>query len=621
MPLYLMPLIPFVGFLILITFGGRVFKGSSGGWIGSLAVLGAFVVAASNYMGLDKAIHEQYFTWLPYLDEGKDLKVGFYLDQVSSLMTLVITGVGFLIHVFSIGYMQDDPRYTRFFAFLNFFVALMLILVLGDSYPLMFVGWEGVGTASFLLIGFWYNKRDYANAARKAFIMNRIGDLGFMLAMFLLYKNFGTLVIPDLAEKVEGLSAVLPALELVGLFLLLGAAGKSGQIPLTTWLPDAMAGPTPVSALIHAATMVTAGVYLIARSYFLYEKAPVAHEWVAWVGALTALYGALSAINQYDIKKILAYSTVSQIGYMILAVGVGAYWAGMFHLVMHAFFKALLFLTAGSVIHGCHHEQDVRQMGGLAKKMPLTHAVGVVGWLSIAGIPIFSGFFSKDAILTSAFEHNVWMYGIGLFVALLTAFYMTRWYVLVFRGEYRGHAHPHESGPIMTFPLIALAALSTLGGFLGLPHIFQLGENRLAGYLGKVLPAEHSTLSESTEWTLIAVAVGTAALGIIIGFTLYRQKRIEKLGSFENASLQALYVNSLYDSIFGAPARGLARGLDAMDRGVEGGLEATARVSTEPGGWLTHLQSGYVRAYASLMLVGTAALLVYLAVRVLGGLQ
>lgn len=619
MPLYLMPLIPFLGFLILITFGGRVFKGASGGWIGSLAVLGAFVVAVSHFMGLKDPIHEQYFTWLPYLDNGKDLKVGFYLDQVSSIMTLVITGIGFLIHVFSIGYMQDDPKYTRFFAFLNFFVALMLILVLADSYPLMFVGWEGVGTASFLLIGFWYNKREYANAARKAFIMNRIGDLGFMLGMFLLYKNFGTLVIPDLAEKVEALTVVMPALELVGLFLLLGAAGKSGQLPLTTWLPDAMAGPTPVSALIHAATMVTAGVYLIARSYFLYEKAPMAHEWVAWVGALTALYGALSALNQYDIKKILAYSTVSQIGYMILAVGVGAYWAGMFHLVTHAFFKALLFLTAGSVIHGCHHEQDVRQMGGLAKKMPITHAVGFIGWLSIAGIPIFSGFFSKDAILTSAYEHNIYMYAIGLFVALLTAFYMTRWYVLVFRGEYRGHAHPHESGPIMTVPLMALAALSTVGGFMGLPHI--LGTNQLSHFLEKVLPVEEAKISASLEWTLIGVAVATSILGIIIAVTLYRQRRIEKLGSLEEVSHQALYLNTLYDTLIGAPSRALAKGLDTMDRGVEGGLETTAKVSTEPGGWLTYLQNGYVRAYASLMLVGTAALLLYLALRVLGGMQ
>ena len=390
MALYWLPLLPLIGFALLLV-GGRWFSGTSGGWLGSGFIGAAFVVALVRFFNIDVPAHETLWTWLPNMALGTggvsaNLSVGFYLDQLSSVMTLVITGVGLLIHLYSISYMRDDPRFTRFFAFLNFFVAMMLILVLADSYPLMFVGWEGVGMASYLLIGFWFSGRGSessnldlreagqregvanSNAARKAFIMNRIGDLGFMLGMFLIYKVFGTLVIPELAGQ-EGTLAVTsrPLIELICLFLLVGAVGKSGQLPLTTWLPDAMAGPTPVSALIHAATMVTAGVYLIARSNFFYDLAPGASMWVAWAGGLTALYGALSALSQTDIKKILAYSTVSQLGYMFLAVGLHSYTAAIFHLVTHAFFKALLFLAAGAVIHALHDEQDVRKMGGFGE--------------------------------------------------------------------------------------------------------------------------------------------------------------------------------------------------------------------------------------------------------------
>lgn len=616
MPLFLMPILPLIGFLVCIGFGKQL-KGTASGWIASLAVGAAFGVAILNFMSLPEGgTHEVLWTWLPDMGTSGNLSIGFYLDQLSSLMTLVITGVGFLIHIFSIGYMAEDPKVARYFSFLNFFVALMLVLVLADSYPLMFVGWEGVGMASYLLIGFWYSEKENADAARKAFIMNRIGDLGFMLAMFVLFKLFGTLVIPDMAgETLE--VPMRGMLELACLFLLVGAAGKSAQLPLTSWLPDAMAGPTPVSALIHAATMVTAGVYLIARSHFLFDLAPTAQTWVAWCGALTALYGALSALNQYDIKKILAYSTVSQIGYMILAVGLGAYWAAFFHLMTHAFFKALLFLASGSVIHGCHGEQDTRKMGGLAKYLPLTHAVSLIGTLAIAGIPPLAGFFSKDAILLSAYEHNLPLYIIGLSVALLTAFYMFRWYFLVFRGAYRGDAHPHEGGPLMGAPLVVLSVLTVSGGLLGLPHF--IGNNWLESYLEPVVGHAVSHVSESTEWILIALAVSSALIGLSIAFLRYRAGRIADLRYVGETSHQALYLNVLGDELVGRPSRSLSKGLDRLDQGVSGALESVALVTSRPGRWAVVLQNGFVRSYAASMLVGTMLLMGYWLFKVLGG--
>ena len=625
LPLYLYPLFPLIGFLILIAFG-RSLRGSLAGWLGSLAVFASFVVAVLNFFTLGSAgrpVHELLWTWLPDVARGGNLSAGLYLDQLSAIMTLVITGVGFLIHVFSIGYMADDPRFARFFAFLNFFVALMLILVLGDSYPLIFVGWEGVGLASYLLIGFWYaghrdgNARDgvnNSNAARKAFIMNRIGDLGFMLAMFLIFNKFGTLSIPQLFA--QPLQAARPAFELICLLLLVGAAGKSAQLPLTTWLPDAMAGPTPVSALIHAATMVTAGVYLIARSHLLFEQAPSASLWVAIIGGLTALYGALSALNQYDIKKILAFSTVSQLGYMFMAVGLGAYTAGIFHLVTHAFFKALLFLAAGSVIHAVHEEQDVRRMGGLAKFMPSTNAVSLIGVLAISGIPIFAGFFSKDSILAAAWGTQPVLYWTGLFVALLTAFYMGRWYLLVFRGSYRGDAHPHESGPIMTVPLWILAILATVGGFLGVPAFLRL-PNALNGFLGGVLPLPKTEQPLTAEIILTVAAVGIALLGLYIAYARYKRGTLVETRLGE-ASLRALYLDNLYDSTLGNGSKAVARGLASMDAGVDGAIVGTAEAVAAPGRAFALWESGFVRSYAVSMLLGTAAILLYWAFAALG---
>lgn len=638
--LYLLPLLPLLGFALLMTLP-RLFPGKTGGWLATGAVFAAFVVAVIRYFNLGEAPQrETLWTWLPNMALNANLSVGFWYDQLSALMALIITGVGFLIHVYSISYMGHDAKFTRFFAFLNFFVSMMLILVLADSYPLMFVGWEGVGMASFLLIGFWHSGRHSeasdrdileastgegranSNAARKAFIMNRVGDLGFMLGMFLLYKLYGTLSIPELAARSEGVQVAQSAIELACLFLLVGAVGKSGQLPLTTWLPDAMAGPTPVSALIHAATMVTAGVYLIARSHFLYDLAPNASLWVAWVGGLTALYGALSALNQHDIKKILAYSTVSQLGYMFLAVGLGSYSAGVFHLLTHAFFKALLFLSAGAVIHALHEEQDVRAMGGMRRFMPFTHIVALMGVLAICGIPIWSGFFSKDAILASAYATNPGLYVIGLGVALLTAFYMGRWYFLVWRGDYRGHVdHPHEADGLMKFPLGVLAVLATLGGLLNIPTFFPnfgLSAHAFDDYLGRAIPSHGHEIPVSTEWLLTGLAVLAGVGGLLWAYLEHRNRTLAQ-GPLGRASSAALYLDTIYNGLFSAPSRGIARGLDVVDRGVEGTIGGVARNAAAPGGLFTRWQSGYVRAYAVTMLLGTALIIGYWAIRTIGG--
>lgn len=634
MPLYLLPLFPLIGFALLICFG-RFFRSASSGILGSVMVGLSFIVALVNVLNLPAPIHEVLWTWLPNMAKNAaggtvNLPVGFYLDRLSALMVLIITGVGTLIHVYSISYMKGDARFNRFFAFLNFFVAMMLILVMADSYPLMFVGWEGVGTASYLLIGFWFAGHKDAsntegvsnsNAARKAFIMNRVGDLGFMLGMFLIYRAYGTLVIPDLAAMGDALATVQRSIiELICLFLLVGAVGKSGQLPLTTWLPDAMAGPTPVSALIHAATMVTAGVYLIARTHFLYDLAPTASTWVAWVGGLTALYGAVSALNQYDIKKILAYSTVSQLGYMFMAVGLHAYTAGVFHLLTHAFFKALLFLAAGAVIHALHDEQDVRQMGGLRKSMPFTHIVSGVGVLAISGIPIWAGFFSKDSILTAAYEQSGALYLIGLAVALLTAFYMGRWYFLVWRGQYRGSAHPHEAGPVLNLPLGVLAALATLGGFLNIPT-FLGGSHALDSWLGAVLPIEAAQLSLATEWGLTLAAVLAGVFGLGLAYMLHTRNQLtDGPAALRDLSSNSLYLDSLYANAVSRPSAGIAGALDSMDRGVDGTIESIGETVGSLGRLVTFWQSGFVRSYAVSMLLGTTLILGYWALKTLGGL-
>ncbi len=635
MPLYLLPLFPLIGFALLMCFPAQ-FKGKNGGWLASGLVLLSFFVALSRYFGLTgQPQTETLWAWLPNMALNSNLNIGFSWDQLSALMSLIITGVGFLIHLYSISYMSHDAKFTRFFAFLNFFVSMMLILVLADSLPLMFVGWEGVGMASYLLIGFWFAGRDSdtkdpvqwektnaegisnSNAARKAFIMNRIGDLGFMLGMFLLYKLYGTLNIAQLAERAESAQVLRSGIELACLFLLVGAVGKSGQLPLTTWLPDAMAGPTPVSALIHAATMVTAGVYLITRTHFLFELAPTASMWVAWVGGLTALYGALSALNQSDIKKILAFSTVSQLGYMFMAVGLHAYSAGVFHLLTHAFFKALLFLSAGAVIHSLHEEQDVRNMGGMKKFMPFTHIVALIGVLAITGIPIFSGFFSKDAILAAAYATNMPLYILGLVIAIITAFYMGRWYFLVWQGDYRGHEHhPHEADTITKIPLGILGVLAALGGFLNVPA-FLGGNHAFDTYLAKVIPVHAHELAISTEWMLTGLAVLAGLFGLFVAYQMFLQNKLQN-GPLGALSANAFYLDTFYAETISNPSKAIAGGLDTFDREVDGAIDVIAETTSAPGKLFSWWQNGFVRTYALTMLLGTAVIIGYWAIKAMG---
>ncbi|HSL71632.1 MAG TPA: NADH-quinone oxidoreductase subunit L, partial [Longimicrobiales bacterium] len=506
--LWAIPLLPLLGFALN---GVAAFRAPGRKLIPTIVgpgVIGlAFLIAVINFAGLRGAeLHEpivqEYWSWLPV--GTLQVAAALQLDQLSMLMTLIVTGVGFLIHMFSIGYMHEDAGYARYFAYLNLFVFFMLVLVLGANYPVMFVGWEGVGLCSYLLIGFWFKDREKADAGKKAFIVNRIGDFGFLIAMFLLFSNLGTLDFVDVFAAAPGAFAYGGAVATaITLFLFLGATGKSAQIPLYVWLPDAMAGPTPVSALIHAATMVTAGVYMVARSSVLFALAPVSMIVVAGIGALTALFAATIALAQYDIKKVLAYSTVSQLGYMFIGVGVGAYTAGMFHLMTHAFFKALLFLGSGSVIHAMHHAlhhthkdwdaQDMRNMGGLRKYLPVTWITMWIGTLAIAGVWPFAGFFSKDEIIWQTAARSVGPFAgwftvfwvMALAAAMLTAFYMTRLMIMTFHGGNRtGDAeaqHLHESPWVMSVPLIVLALLSVVGGWINVPH--ALAELPVIGWI------------------------------------------------------------------------------------------------------------------------------------------
>src|SRR5258707_1117921 len=500
--LWLIPAFPLLGFLVNGVFGRRranAFVNAVA--VGSVLLSLAWVIKTLMALGtMESAYIERYFTWF----QSGDLRVGFDLsvDRLTAVMLLVVTGVGSLIHIYAAGYMSHEGGYYRFFAYLNLFMFFMLTLVLAANYVLLFVGWEGVGLCSYLLIGFYFLKKSATNAGMKAFIVNRIGDLGFSLAMFLIVINFGSLdfgkVLPAAAGKPEGV------LTTIGLLLLLGAAGKSAQVPLYVWLPDAMEGPTPVSALIHAATMVTAGAFMIARSSAIFTHAPMAMEFVACVGLLTAVLAATIGLAQNDIKKVFAYSTVSQLGYMFLGLGVGAFSAGIFHLMTHAFFKALLFLGAGSVIHALGGEQDMRRMGGLWNKIPRTFATILCAAVAIAGVPPFSGFFSKDAILLAAYAHAPWMYWVGVITAGMTAFYVFRAVFLTFFGTYRGHHHPHESPAVMTVPLMALALLSLGGGFVNIPK-----------WLEPMFP-----VAEHENFTLMAISVIAGLTGIALAYVL-----------------------------------------------------------------------------------------------------
>jgi NADH-quinone oxidoreductase subunit L len=601
--LWIIPALPLLGFLVNGLFGRRLSKAAINAVaIGSVTLSLLWVLKVVWHGG---APLEHYFDWIRVGDfvVGCDLAV----DRLTAVMLLVVTGVGLLIHIYAIGYMAHDGGYSRFFAYLNLFMFFMLTLVLAANFLLMFVGWEGVGLASYLLIGFWFLKKSATNAGNKAFIVNRIGDFGFSLAVFLVFINFGSL---DFA-RVFGALGGWPAerstgtLTLIGLLLLLGAAGKSAQIPLYVWLPDAMEGPTPVSALIHAATMVTAGVYMVARTSPIYLKAPMALEMVAIIGLATAFFSATIGLAQNDIKKVFAYSTVSQLGYMFLGLGTGAFGAGIFHLVTHAFFKALLFLGAGSVIHALGGEQDLRKMGGLRKKTPVTFWTLLCASVSIAGVPFTAGFFSKDEILVSAYYHAPWMYWVAVATAGMTAFYVFRAIFLAFFGEYRGDAHPHESPAIMTLPLVVLAALSLGGGFLPVPR-----------WLAPMFPpAAHHNES------LVVISVAAGLAGIFLAWLFYVARpgladaAARRLGWVYRTVLNKYYVDEIYGAVVVEPVVAgsrsvLWRGIDVevIDASVNG-IGARARGL---GSILRRLQSGYIRSYAAWVLLGAVSVLVAL---------
>lgn len=556
---WLIPALPLLGFILIGILNKRLPVLISGG-IASAMVFLSFVVSVAFFFEVkDPSFVPERIVLFDWITVG-DLKIdfSFLIDRLSVIMLLVITGVGTLIHIYSIGYMHHEPDHSRFFSYLNLFVFFMLLLVLGSNYIVMFAGWEGVGLCSYLLIGFWFKNIDYSNAAKKAFIMNRIGDLGFLLGVFLIFTTFGSVSFKEVFEGAKGFGMNNPSITAICLLLFVGAIGKSAQIPLFTWLPDAMAGPTPVSALIHAATMVTAGIYMVVRSNVLFALSPYASQIVAIIGLATAFFAATIGLKQNDIKKVLAYSTVSQLGYMFVALGIGAYDTALFHVVTHAFFKALLFLGAGSVIHAMSGEQDIRRMGGLKGKLPVTHMTFLIGTLAIAGIPPFAGFFSKDEILAASFGYSMPMFVLLSLTSVLTAVYMFRLYWLVFYGDFRGTTHQkthlHESPVSMTFPLIVLAILSAVGGFMGMPEIFH-APHLFSEFLAPVIwrdGTEHA--SHLFEYILIGVSVLLLLVIFIATRKVYVDRKI--LPEEDNvlpAGIPKLLSNKYYiDEIYAA---------------------------------------------------------------------
>ncbi len=620
---WLVPLFPLLGFFIN-GLGRKSLSKSAIGAVGSGAILASFIVSIMIVMQVKSpgfVPSHGIVRLFDFINIDKFIiPFSFQVDQLSSLFLLIITGVGFLIHVYSTSYMHDEEpqHFGRYFAYLNLFVFSMLLLVMGGNFVIMFIGWEGVGLCSYLLIGFWFKNGDYNNAAKKAFVMNRIGDFGFLLAVFWIIAKVGSVNYPDVFAAAASLGKA--DLTIITLLLFLGAAGKSAQIPLYTWLPDAMAGPTPVSALIHAATMVTAGIYMIARSNILYTMAPVTQTVVAVTGLVTAIFAATIALRQNDIKKVLAYSTVSQLGYMFLGLGVGAYTGAVFHVMTHAFFKALLFLGAGSVIHAMQSEQDIRNMGGLKKQMPVTHITFLLACLAIAGVPPFSGFFSKDEILAGAFTVNPVFYYIGVAGALMTAFYMFRLYAMTFLGGFRGthdqEHHLHESPLTITFPLIVLAVLSTIAGFAGLPEVFVENGHALEHFLApifagseKLKPAHH--LDHSTEIIMMVSVTVLVLVTIIYAWTKF--SRYGKTGT-ETAGLARVlennwYVDEIYDAVIVKPLNAFAGFLNRfVERtfidGIVNGVGRTIQYGSRQ---IRLLQSGQVGSYILLMVLGILA--------------
>lgn len=630
--IWLIPLIPLLGFIVN-GLGQYNFSKSLIGMVGCGTVLGAFILSCmlfgqvldARYAGGDASFTYQLFEWISV--GGFSLNFSFLLDPLSALMLLIITGIGFLIHLYSYSYMREDEAFGRFFAYLNLFIFFMLLLVLGSNYLIMFIGWEGVGLCSYLLIGFWYKNSSYASAAKKAFVMNRIGDLGFLIAVFAIIATFGTLEYAEVFSKASEFPMGDATLLLITLLLFIAATGKSAQIPLFTWLPDAMAGPTPVSALIHAATMVTAGIYMIIRSNILFTLSPLTMQIIAAIGVATALIAAFIAVTQNDIKKVLAYSTVSQLGYMFLGLGVGAFTGAFFHVMTHAFFKALLFLGAGSVIHAMHHEQDMRRMGGLKKYMPITYITMLLGTIAIAGIPPFSGFFSKDEILAFTFHANPLLWGLGFVAALFTAFYMFRMLFLTFFGKFRGTTdqanHLHESPIQMTVPLIVLAVLAVVGGVINLPSALG-GGHWLANFLSPIFANTYARVPEvhldhNTEYILMGVAAVSSIVMAIIAYQKYVKKSEVPQedgavqGTLYKLSYHKLYVDELYAALFVKPLNALSKLLyKVVDKsGIDGVVNGVASLISASGRGIRQWQSGYVGFYIFMMVLGVAAILLY----------
>jgi NADH-quinone oxidoreductase subunit L len=657
--LWLIPVLPLVGAAINGFFGKRFSRQTvvavALGFSGAAFAMALWVATQASLL----PVLENLAPWIRAGDFQVDF--AFYLDQLSLVMLLVVTGVGFLIHIYSVGYMWEEAGFYRFFAYLNLFMFFMLTLVLGSNYLVMFIGWEGVGLASYLLIGFWFTKDSAASAGKKAFIVNRIGDFGFLIALFLMIKHFGSLNFVQVFRVVSGLPAEVAGAGLltsIGLLLMVGAAGKSAQIPLYVWLPDAMEGPTPVSALIHAATMVTAGVYMVARSHAIFDRAPQALMVVAIIGTLTALFAATIGICQTDIKKVLAYSTISQLGYMFMACGVAAYSAGIFHLMTHAFFKGLLFLAAGSVIHAVGGEQDMRRMGGLRHQIPWTFWTMTAGTFAIAGFPPFAGFFSKDAILWRAFSSpygSSVYWAIGVFTAFLTSFYMFRLWFLTFFGEYRGeaaashgddHSHAatdsrtrmsaphghggiHESPKIMLVPLVILAVLSVCGGWVGMERFdkflsptFHAGATAYSTEnVAPATPTSEPKEHGGSEALFTGISVFSAALGLFLAWLLYYrrpqlpQEIATALGGFYEAVVHKYYVDEIYAAVFVKPlidgsTRVLWQGIDrdVIDATLDNSAEGAREVSDV----VRHMQSGNLRSYAGWIAAGAAVLIAYM---------
>lgn len=616
----LLLLAPFIGFLFNVFFGKSIGKSGSG-IVGTLTVATSFATSVYFFMQISQthqAIQIQLFDWIQISNFKVDF--GFLLDQLSILWLLFVTGIGSLIHLYSISYMHDDENMHKFFAYLNLFIFFMITLVIGSNLLVLFIGWEGVGLCSYLLIGFWHKNQDFNDAAKKAFIMNRIGDLGLLIGIFIIGSMFSTLDYATLKTAIAGATNLdMTWISIAAFALFIGACGKSAQIPLYTWLPDAMAGPTPVSALIHAATMVTAGIFMITRLNYLFDLAPDVQNIIAIVGAVTSLVAATIALVQTDIKKVLAYSTVSQLGLMFLALGLGAYEVAVFHVITHAFFKACLFLGSGSVIHALHGEQDMRKMGGLKKVMGITFFTFLISSLAISGIPPFSGFFSKDEILMVAFEHNQVLWIIASLASLMTAFYMFRLLYLTFFNDFRGTAeqksHLHESPSLITFPLIVLAILATIGGLISLPTNSWLNEY-LAPLFTKASHEAHHF--GTTEYTLMAVAVLGGLIGIGIAYAKYIKQNIvpeedSQITGFAKVLYNKYYVDEIYDAIFVQTTNSLSKFFNQyVETTLSSLVFSLGKVTNELGFQGKKIQNGSIGRYLFAFVLGICAIITYL---------